>query len=285
MLSELQRTELPADPMLPRPYRIQRVRRELPGTFTWELAPANGDLPSSFEPGQFNMVYVGGIGEIPVSISGDPANPEKMIHTIRAVGQLTRAMETFGRHTVVGLRGPFGTPWPVDEIRGRDVVLVSGGLGLAPLRPAFYHLLQEREAYNRIILLYGARDPDEILYRDEIKQWRRHLDLDVEVTVDSALGRWRGHVGVVPELIKRVDFDPERTTGLICGPEVMMKYSAIALINRGVAAENLYVSMERNMKCAVGFCGHCQLGPHFVCKDGPVFRYDHIKSAFSVREL
>jgi NAD(P)H-flavin reductase len=156
-------------------------------------------------------------------------------------------------------------------------VIVAGGIGLAPLRPPLYHILSRREKYGKLVILYGARTPDDILFRRELNQWRSQFDLDVFVTVDRASSDWRGNVGVVTTAIPGALFDPHNTVALLCGPEVMMRYAAIELLKRGVIAEKIFVSMERNMKCAIGFCGHCQYGPEFVCKDGPVFQYSHIK--------
>ncbi len=274
-----------ADPMLPTWFRVQCVRRETHDTFTLDLACQDGGGRFSFAPGQFNMLYVFGVGEVPISISGDPATKEIVVHTIRAVGAVTRAMRNLKRGDQVGVRGPFGSAWPVKEAVGRDIVIVTGGIGLAPLRPAFYHVLAHRNDYNRVVLLYGARTRDDILYRDELKLWRGELDLEVEVTVDSSVGRWRGNVGVVTKFIPRAEFDPGNTTALICGPEVMMRFTIQALVDRGVETRDIHVSMERNMKCAVGFCGHCQYGSKFICKDGPVFRFSEIEDIFGIREL
>ncbi len=273
------------DPMLPTWFRVQSVRRETHDTFTLELAGPNDGGEFSFAPGQFNMLYAFGVGEVPISISGNPVTTDPLVHTIRAVGAVTRAMQKLKRGDLIGVRGPFGSAWPVMDAVGRDVVIVTGGIGLAPLRPAFYHILAHRNDYNRVVLLYGARTRDDILYRDELKQWRGELDLEVEVTVDSSVGRWRGNVGVVTKLIPRAGFDPENTTALICGPEVMMRFTIQDLLNRGVEKKNVYVSMERNMKCAVGFCGHCQFGSKFICRDGPVFRFSDIEDIFGIREL
>lgn len=273
------------DPMLPMWFRVQRVRRETHDTFTLELACRDNDGEFSFSPGQFNMLYLFGFGEVPISISGDPAAKETVVHTIRAVGPVTRAMASLKRGDPVGVRGAFGTAWPVTEAVGRDIVIVTGGIGLAPLRPAFYHLLAHRGDYRRVVLLYGARTKDDILYRDELKAWRGELDLEVDVTVDSSVGRWRGNVGVVTKLIPRANFDPINTTALVCGPEVMMRFTIQTLVERGMQTPNIYISMERNMKCAVGFCGHCQYGSKFICKDGPVFRFSDIEGIFGIREL
>jgi NAD(P)H-flavin reductase len=272
------------EPMRPHPYYVQRVRKETVDTFTLDLAPVDGAIPS-FMPGQFNMLYLFGVGEAPISISGSSTQTPVMVHTIRAVGVVTHAMRQLRRGEVIGLRGPFGSAWPVEEATGNDVVLVAGGIGLAPLRPVLYHVLVNRKQYGRVLLLYGARTPDDLLYVRELEQWRGRFDLDVQVTVDSAAHSWYGHVGVVTRLIARATFDPENTVAMMCGPEVMMRFSVAELQRRGVAAENIFVSTERNMKCAVGFCGHCQFGPTFVCKDGPVFRYDRILPWFGKREI
>jgi NAD(P)H-flavin reductase len=272
------------EPMRPHPYCVQRVRKETADTFTFDLAPVDGAIPP-FMPGQFNMLYLFGIGEVPISISGSPTQTTVMVHTIRAVGVVTHAMRQVRRGDVIGLRGPFGSAWPLEEANGNDVVVVAGGIGLAPLRPVLYHVLVNRKRYGRVVLLYGARTPDDLLYARELEQWRGRFDLDVQVTVDSAAPSWRGHVGVVTRFIARAMFDTENTVAMMCGPEVMMRFSVAELQRRGVAAENIFVSTERNMKCAVGFCGHCQFGPTFVCKDGPVFRYDRILPWFGKREI
>lgn len=273
------------DAMIPRWFRVDRVRRETRDTFTLDLALPENEDAFRFEPGQFNMLYVFGVGEVPISISGDPERRDEVLHTVRAVGTVTRAMQRLRRGDVVGLRGPFGTAWPVEQATARDIVIVTGGIGLAPLRPAMYTILNNRDRYRHVTLLYGSRTPDDILYADEIRKWRSRLDLFVDVTVDRAVGRWRGNVGVVPTLVKRAPIDPDCVTALVCGPEVMMRYTIEALEKSGVAKRDIYISMERNMKCGVGLCGHCQFGPHFICKDGPVLRFDRIERLFSIREV
>ena len=271
--------------MRPEPFVVRQVARETGDTFTLTLAPVDEPGLPPFAPGQFNMLYVFGVGEVPISISGDPGRSELLVHTIRAVGATTRALQKLQKGDQVGVRGPFGTSWPVDAAQGRDVVLVAGGIGLAPIRPALYHVLRHRSLYGRVVLLYGARTPHDILYSRQLREWRGRFDAEVEVTVDRATVEWQGGVGVVTKLIQRSPFDPTSATAMICGPEVMIRFAALALERRGVTTSSIFVSMERNMKCAVGVCGHCQLGPHFVCKDGPVFRYDHIEPLFGLREV
>lgn len=273
------------NPMLPIPFRIQRVKKETLDTFTLELEPGDGANGVIFAPGQFNMLYVFGVGEVPISISGDPSRTKTLWHTTRAVGAVTRAMYKLKRGEALGVRGPFGTHWPLEESAGNDVVIVAGGIGLAPLRPALYQLISQREKYGNIVLLYGARTPQDLLYTQELEEWRRRFRVEVKVTVDSADENWRGNVGVVTTLIPKAPFDPLHTVAMICGPEVMMRFTLIELQKCGVKTENIYISMERNMKCGIGLCGHCQFGPAFVCKDGPVFQYDRIKNIFGKREI
>ncbi|MCF8706963.1 FAD/NAD(P)-binding protein [Rhizorhapis sp. SPR117] len=273
-----------ADPMVPRIARVRRRRRDGPDVWTLdiEVKEADGLL---FAPGQFNMLTAFGVGEVPISFSGDPAEPGRLVHTIRAVGPVSAALARLGPGEPVGLRGPFGAGWPMAEAAGRDVVIVTGGLGLAPLRPALYRLLAERDRYGQIVLLYGARSPDDILFRRELEMWRRRREIDIEVTVDHAISNWHGHVGVVTTLIPRAAFDPQHAIALVCGPEVMMRFVITALRDAGVADDTIYLSMERNMKCAVGFCGHCQFGTVFVCRDGPVFRYDRVRQLLALKEI
>lgn len=271
--------------MLPRLFEITAVRPETAAgeVFTWELASRDGER-LGFRPGQFNMLYHVGSGEVPISISGD-AEDGRLIHTLRAVGGVTRLMQQLKPGDVVGVRGPFGSHWPVEAARGRDLMIVAGGIGLAPLRPVMYHALRHRDEFKRVFLLYGTREPRDLLFREELAEWRARFDLEVQITVDRGGADWRGNIGVVTTLIERGGFDPATTVAMICGPEIMMRFAVLALEKRGVDPERIYVSMERNMKCAIGHCGHCQLLPFFVCKDGPVFRFDRVAALSEVREL
>lgn len=274
-----------ASAMLPQTYRVHRVHQDTYDTFTLELGPTHDGSDFRFKPGQFNMLYMYGVGEVPISISGDPGRAGVILHTIRAVGTVTKALRKLKAGDVIGVRGPYGSPWPVSDAEGNDVVIIAGGIGLAPLRPAIYHILIHRGRYGKVVLLYGTRTPTDILYRRELEQLRARFDLEVHVTVDRAMGNWRGNVGVVTTLIPKASFDPLNTTAMVCGPEIMMRFSILGLQKRGVPFENMYVSMERNMKCAIGLCGHCQFGPVFACKDGPVFRFDKIREFFNKREI
>jgi NAD(P)H-flavin reductase len=273
-----------ADPLVSQLYRVTRSTRELADTATLELVPLAGPC-GTFAPGQFNMLYAFGVGEIAISVSGNRSDRSKLIHTIREVGAVSRAVAGLEVGTVMGVRGPFGIGWPVDEAEGADVVLVAGGLGLAPLRPAIYHLIENRARYGRVSILFGARDPEQLLFRHEVEHWREHLDLDIHVTVDHADAAWHGNVGVVPTLVPRLALDPKKTIAMVCGPEVMMRFTANALRSAGLGDDRIWVSMERNMKCGIGLCGHCQFGPTFICKDGPVMRYDRIAPIFAMREI
>ncbi len=274
---------LHARPMVPQIAHVRRRRHDAPDAWTLELDMANGER-FLYAPGQFNMLTAFGVGEAAISVSGDPAEGP-LIHTIRAVGPVSKALSQLGVGDPIGVRGPFGVGWPMAQAEGKDVVVVAGGLGLAPLRPALYRLLRERARYGRVTLLFGARRPEDILFRQEVERWRGRLDIDVEVTVDHATDEWRGHVGVVTNLISRLDTDPSKTVAMVCGPEVMMRFVAMALIDKGLGEETIHLSMERNMKCAIGHCGHCQLGATFICRDGPVFTYARLKPLLAVKEL
>lgn len=273
------------DPMRPARFRVESVHHELTGVFTVGLKPLDETQTFDFAPGQFNMLYQFGVGEVPISVSGDPARPTTLLHTIRAVGSVTNALQRVLPGTMLGVRGPFGTSWPVAAAEGSDLVILAGGIGLAPLRPLIYQVLANRSRFGAVCIFYGARTPDEILYRDELEQWRGRFDLTVEVTVDRAGPDWLGRVGVVTKLLASKGFSPPDTLACLCGPEIMMRYAVLALHDQGVGDQQIYVSLERNMKCAVGFCGHCQFGGAFVCKDGPVFRFDTIAERFDTREI
>jgi len=238
-----------------------------------------------FQPGQFSMLWVFGVGELPISISGDPSLHDRLVYTVRSVGQATHALVNRGVGDAVGVRGPFGAGWPVEAARGRDVIVVAGGIGLAPLRPLIYQILQNRRDYGRLVILYGARSPRDLLYRKELGAWARNRETQVLVTVDYGGLGWRGHVGVVTTLFKYCRLQPSRSVAMVCGPEIMMRFVTRELEMQGLSRDDIYLSMERNMKCAVGFCGHCQYGPHFICKDGPVFRYEHIRKLLEKYEL
>jgi NAD(P)H-flavin reductase len=271
--------------MRPRLHTVAARHDETPDTFTFALEAQDGAAPPAFMPGQFNMLYLFGRGEAAISMSGDPAETSRLVHTVRSIGSVTRGFEALGPGDTIGVRGPFGTPWPMETARGRDLLFLAGGLGLAPLRPAILHLIAHRADYGRAIVLYGTRNPATLLFADDLERWAASPDLEFQITVDHADAAWHGRVGVITKLIAGAEFDPARTTALLCGPEIMMHFSVEALKKSGMHDSDIHVSLERNMKCALGHCGHCQLGPDFVCRDGPVFRHDRVAHLLSVAGL
>jgi len=278
---------LPDAPWLPRTARIVSITPEYEGVATYRLVedPAPMAQPYHFIPGQFNMLYLPGIGESAISMSGDADDPREWVHTIREAGNVTRSLAALRPGQTLGLRGPFGAGWPIEHLKGHDVVIVAGGLGMAPLRPALYSLRNHRDAFGSVSLILGARTAEGLLYPNEYEDWRQHR-IDVQLTVDRPTPGWHGNLGVVTTLLDRLPLTtPASTHVLTCGPEVMMKYVALAALRRGIPERQVWVSMERNMQCAAGLCGHCQLGPAFVCKDGPVMRYDLLRPYLFVEGL
>jgi NAD(P)H-flavin reductase len=285
-LSEASAVLPAADPMLPRPYLVRQISKETPDTFTLTLeAEDRGDEHARFQPGQFSMLWVFGVGELPISISGNPGETDQLTYTVRSVGQATHALVSRQPGDAIGVRGPFGKGWPIEAAKGKDVVIIAGGIGLAPLRPVIYEVLQNRSQYGRLVLLYGARSPRELLYRKELASWARQPETQVLVTVDYGGLGWHGHVGVVTSVFKYARLQGSRSVAMVCGPEIMMRFVTRELELHGLAREDIHLSMERNMKCAVGFCGHCQYGPHFICKDGPVFTYEQMRPLLEKYEL
>lgn len=268
---------------VPRLAYVRGRRCDAPGVWTLEIGMAD-DQPFHFAPGQFNMLTAFGVGEAAISISGPPA-AARLIHTIRDVGPVSHALANLAPGDPIGVRGPFGVGWPMAAAAGADVLLIAGGLGLAPLRPAIYDILARRDHFGVVTLLYGSRRPEDVVFHAEVEAWRREKKINLELTVDHASTDWRGHVGVVTGLLSRVQIDPSRAIAMLCGPEVMMRFVGAALTEQGLNAAKIFVSMERNMKCAIGHCGHCQLGPTLICRDGPVFTYERMRPLMSVKEL
>ena len=266
--------------MVPVVARVLSRVEEAPGVVTLSMTAPGW---KGFAPGQFNMLGLPGLGEVPISFSGDPHDAEVITHTIRDVGPVSGALARLDKGDALMLRGPYGVGWPLHRAEGRDVIVAVGGLGLAPVRPALYALMAAGERFGRVSLLYGTRSPADILFGAELEAWRGAMD--VAVTVDHAAPGWQGNVGVVTKLLDRAQFDPANTVAFVCGPEVMMRFAALGLGDRGVDAGHIFVSMERNMQCAIGLCGHCQLGPVFVCRDGPVFDWAEMRPLMAIREL
>jgi NAD(P)H-flavin reductase len=263
----------------PRVMRIAARRRETHDTVSLDVE----DPATRYAPGQFNMLYAFGQGEVPISISA--VSNGVVTHTVRSVGRVTEALAGLRAGAALGVRGPFGRGWPVAELRGKDVVVVAGGLGLAPLRPAVHELLAHRADYGRLVLLYGARTPIDLLFTREFERWRGRFDIEAMVTVDAADRSWRGEVGVVTKLFGRLTVDTDQAAALVCGPEIMMRFAAAGLVDAGLDEASIWLSMERNMHCGAGVCGHCQLGPFLLCRDGPVMPLSRLAPLLRVKEL
>jgi NAD(P)H-flavin reductase len=269
--------------MVPAPFEVTGKRQDTKDVWTLELAACSGE-PFAFEPGQFTMLAAGGAGEVPISICGDPDEPERLVHTVRAVGMATEAICAAEVGQILGVRGPFGRPWPLQAAEGADVLLAAGGIGLPPLRGAILRMLARRERYGRLTLLYGGRSPEELLFTDELSGWSER-GFEVLVTVDVASPKWIGHVGVITRLIRPARLDAGALVAMSCGPEVMMRFLVAGLRERGVRGDHVHVSIERNMQCGIGHCGHCQLGPTLVCRDGPVYSWSEVEPWLAIREL
>ena len=273
-------------PMKPNWATLVEVVDEAPMVSTYWLQfndPATREN-FKFKPGQFNMLTVPGFGEAAISISSNILDTERVGHTIRMTGNLTNAIGRLKVGDMVGIRGPYGTAWPIIESKGKDIYMAAGGIGLPPLRPTIYHIMQNRADYGKVVLLYGARTPQDLQFPEEYKTWRA-ADIEVMVTVDRADERWEGSVGVVPLMFYHLRMDPHNSVAFTCGPEIMMRFVIYEALARRIPAENIYASFERKMRCGFGSCGHCQLGPYFVCKDGPVFSYKQLSSYFNVEEF
>jgi len=271
------------DAMVPVPYRVVGRARETADTVTLSLEPAAEPIATPLA-GQFNMLCAFGVGEVPISVSGVDQG-HRLRHTVRAVGAVSQRLCAAEAGTLVGVRGPYGTDWGLESAFGQDVTVIAGGIGLAPLRPVVHELLRNRRHFRRATVLVGARAPEEMVFRGEVASWQASTRITVRTTVDYATAAWKGEVGVVPTLIAGVTIDPEVTTVMICGPEVMLRFTAAEVLGRGVAADRVRVSMERNMQCGIGRCGHCQLGPVLICTHGPVFPWSRVGPLLARREL
>jgi sulfhydrogenase subunit gamma (sulfur reductase) len=271
-------------PLVPEPAEIVEKRSYGPSIHAYRLRLIASDARPRFDfvPGQFNMVYVPGVGEVAISISSDP-DDETLEHTIRIVGRTTGVIDGLGPGDVLGLRGPYGTGWPLQEARWKDVVVVTGGVGCAPVTGAIDYMFRRRANYGRLTIVHGVKKPSDLIHRERFESWRRQADARVLLTTDRPDRAWHDRSGVVTELFDEIEFDPSRTVLLMCGPEIMMHYAIQNLRRRGLSSDRIFVSLERNMKCAVGLCGRCQLGPEFVCKDGPIFRLTRVERLLFMR--
>ena len=277
---------LPSAPMQPYWAEIVEIVREAPAVNTFWMQFLDPDLREGyhFKAGQFNMLMVPGLGEAAISISSDMEDGHRIGHTIRSVGNITSTIARMNVGDVLGVRGPFGSWWPVDDWLGRDIVIAAGGIGLPPMRPVLYYIMRHRKDFGKVIVLYGARTPNDLQFPSEYKAWEE-AGIELQVTVDRGDDTWQGRVGVVPILFYNTRLDPRNTAILTCGPEIMIRFVIFEALARRVPPERIYVSLERNMKCGLGSCGHCQIGPYFVCKDGPIFSFDKLQQYVNVEEF
>lgn len=283
-MTEILSAPRPNSTTIPAPWTVRAAWDETPGIRSIDMAPADGSMPQ-LAPGQFNMLYLPGIGDIPISVSAISDDEKGLVHTVRAVGAVSKALCELGEGDWLGVRGPLGRGWPVDEATDADVIIIAGGLGLAPVRPAIQSLVGNRDRTHKNVVMYGARTPADILFREDLFQWAVSGDADVRTTVDRDAPGWNGNVGVVTSILGRADFNANTALAFVCGPEVMMRFAVFDLLKRGLSEDRIFLSLERNMHCGVGLCGHCQLGPKFICTDGPVFAYSEISDLLTVRQL
>jgi NAD(P)H-flavin reductase len=272
--------------LLPSWAQVVRITPEAEGVTTFAFRFTDPLVQKNFrwEPGQFNMLYIPGYGEAAISMSSDVESSDGLvIHTIRNAGSVSKAASRLKVGDVVGLRGPFGNAWPLRAIQGMDVVIACGGIGLPPLRGALYSIMRERQKFGKVTLLYGARTQNDLMYPGEYATWQ-NAGIEVQSTVDRGDETWTGRVGVVPLLFYHFRVDPRVTAVMTCGPEIMMRFVIYEALARRIPAEHIFVSLERNMKCGQGACGHCQLGPYFICKDGPVFPFNRLGPYINVEE-
>ena len=260
------------------PATILEKVQEAEGIFTFRLRLNDPEQRKNFRftGGQFNMVYAFGVGEVAISIVSDPEEMDVLVHTIRVVGRVTRAIGRLNIGDMLGIRGPYGQGWPLEKARGKDVIVVTGGLGCAPVAGAIEYIFRRRHEYGAIKIIHGVKTPKDLLYRARYDAWRQHPNTEVWLASDYPEKGWKYHVGVVTELFEQVTFDANNSLVMMCGPEIMMKLGISIMKRRGIPEEAVYVSLERHMECGIGLCGHCQLGPYFLCKDGPVMRYDKV---------
>ncbi|MGE0081366.1 MAG: FAD/NAD(P)-binding protein [Thiohalomonadaceae bacterium] len=270
---------------LPMPAEVVDNIEEAPGinTLRLRLTDPVQRAAYTFAPGQFNMLYLADVGEVPISISSDPSEPELIDHTIRAVGRVTEGMVRVKEGEIMGLRGPFGTGWPMEQAKGRNILVITGGIGCAPTASVVGYAHARRDQYGKITVLHGVRKPSDLIYGERFDSWCRATDTVCMFASQEQAPGWGGRTGLVTELLN--DLAPGAADGMImmCGPEVMMRAVAEELLRRGRPIEDIYVSMERSMQCGLGHCGHCQYGPDFICKDGPVFPYARVRRLMPVK--
>ncbi len=265
---------------------MDRVQ-EAPGLFTLRLQLTDPEVRRnySFQPGQFNMLYLMGVGEIAISVVSDPANTEYIDHTIRKVGRVTQGFHELGKGDRIGLRGPFGKGWPIQAAEQRDIVVITGGLGCAPVVSVINYVSMRRYRYARLNILQGVKHSSDFIWRERYERWRELPDTRVLLAADAGDPLWPWHIGKPTDLFGQLEFDPENVSVMMCGPEGMMQAAVQHLHKRGVATDDIWLSMERNMQCGTGHCGHCQYGGFFVCRNGPVFNYRDVQPLFGRKDF
>ena len=272
------------DAYLPCAAEIIEITQESPTIFTLHCRFTDLAIQEQFKfsPGQFNMVYLYGVGEVAISISSDPDEQHVISHTIRALGRITKALQTLEKGDQIGIRGPFGRGWPLLKAVSKDVVIVTGGLGCAPTVSVINYIMARRNQYRNLKILQGVKHSDDYIFRKQYAKWQQMPQTEIHIAADAAGPKWPWSVGFVTDMIQSLKLDPKNTVAMMCGPEMMMRTAVNALVKLGLAEQQIFLSMERNMECGIGHCGHCQYGGLFVCKDGPVFAYPEIKELFSV---
>ena len=272
------------DPYLPIEAEVMACTHETASIFNLHVSFVERQRHHSyaFHPGQFNMVYLYGVGEVPISIISDPDEKHVLSHTIRALGRVTKALQKLPVGARIGIRGPYGQGWPLHKVQGKDIVIVTGGLGCAPSVSIINYILARRSQYGKLKILQGVKHSDDFIFRKQYDEWKQSPNTEIHIAADQAGPKWPWSVGYVTDMIETLDLQPNNTIAMMCGPEMMMHTAINALGKKGIAEQDIYLSMERNMECGIGHCGHCQYGGLFVCKDGPVFAYPEIKSLFKV---
>ena len=269
------------NPFRPIDAQLLKVTTETPNIKTFSFKPAQ---PLEFLAGQFVSITVPGFGEAPFTPSSSPAVKETFEVTVMKVGSVTERMHGYSGGEELGVRGPLGKPYPLEEYKGREILVLGGGVGMAPLRALMFALLEKVADYKRIVLCYGARTPADLVFKELLKEWQGRSDIEVHITVDKGDEGWKGNVGVVTTLLDKVKLDTQNGVAVCCGPPVMMKFGTLKLKEVGYPDKNIYLSMEKNMSCGLGMCGHCRLGPFYVCQHGPVFTYDKLKDLEGIWE-
>lgn len=269
---------------LPQEAEIIARIQESPTIFSLRLRLTNPEIQKNYQflPGQFNMIYLFGVGEVAISIVSDPTEKNEFTHTIRCVGRVTRALEKLKIGDRIGIRGPFGRGWPLQLVKGKDIIVITGGLGCAPVVSVINYIIERIAEYKSLKILQGVKHSSDFIFASRYKEWFQMPKTEVFIAADHADPLWPWAIGRVTDMIEKLDIEPKNTIGMMCGPEVMMQVALQGLLKKNIPEDNLYLSMERNMECGIGHCGHCQFGGLFVCKNGPIFSYPQIKDLLGV---